>query len=174
MYKKITSSIKALAVVTACLVGLSTAVMSEEDHHFGAHKGHDWEFGVSVGYVDLKTEGEEGTMLDLHLMKELDGDGFAKYFSVGLGAEVVFSHDNHYVAMVVFAYHPTENIVLSIAPGLEWAKHHGKTEREYVTHYEAVYNLDISEEYHIGPMIGYSKTKEAEDYTFGIHVGIPF
>ena len=106
-------------------------------------------------------------------MKELDGDGFEKYFSVGLGAEVVFSHENHYVAMVVFAYHPTENIVLSVAPGLEWAKHDGEWEREYVTHYEAIYNIYNSEKYHIGPMIGYSKTKEAEDYTVGIHIGIP-
>ena len=173
MYQKIITSIKVLTVATVGLIGLSTAALSEEDHH-GAHKAHEWELGVSVGYVNLKTEGEEGTMLDLHLMKELDGDGLEKYFSVGLGAEVVFSHDNHYVAMVILAYHPTENIVLSVAPGLEWAKHDGETEREYVTHYEAVYNLIHSEKYHIGPMIGYSKTKESEDYTVGIHVGIPF
>ena len=173
MYKKIITSIKALTVATVCLVGLSTAAMSEEDH-YGAHKAHDWELGVGVGYVNLKTEDEEGAVLDLHLMKELDGDGFEKYFSVGLGAEVVFSHENHYVAMVVFAYHPTENIVLSVAPGLEWAKHDGEWEREYVTHYEAIYNIYNSEKYHIGPMIGYSKTKEAEDYTVGIHIGIPF
>ena len=173
MYKKITTSIKALTVATVCLVGLSTAAMSEEDH-YGAHKAHDWELGVGVGYVNLKTEDEEGAVLDLHLMKELDGDGFEKYFSVGLGAEVVFSHENHYVAMVVFAYHPTENIVLSVSPGLEWAKHDGTWEREYVTHYEAIYNIYNSEKYHIGPMIGYSKTKEAEDYTVGIHIGIPF
>ena len=173
MYKKIITSIKALTVATVCLVGISTAAMSKEDHH-GAHGAHDWELGVGVGYVNLKTEDEEGAVLDLHLMKELDGDGFEKYFSVGLGAEVVFSHENHYVAMVVFAYHPTENIVLSVSPGLEWAKHDGTWEREYVTHYEAIYNIYNTEKYHIGPMIGYSKTKEAEDYTVGIHVGIPF
>lgn len=174
MYKKINTSIKALAVATACLVGLSTAALSEEDNHLGAHKAHDWELGIGLGYTYLKTEGENGATLDLHLMKELDGDGFEKYFSVGLGAEVVFSHVNHYVAMVVLAYHPTENLVLSVAPGLEWEKHSGSWEREYVTHYEAIYNIIHSEEYHIGPMVGYSKTKEAEDYTVGIHIGIPF
>lgn len=87
---------------------------------------------------------------------------------------MVVSDENHYVAMIVLAYHPTENLVLSVAPGVEWAKHEELWERVYVTHYEAVYNFDISEGYHIGPVIGYSKTKEAEDYTVGIHIGIPF
>jgi len=173
MYKKISTFIRVLTVATIGLVGLSTAALSEEEH-YGAHKAHDWELGLSMGYTKLKTEGEEGTMLDVHIMKELSGDGLEKYFSVGVGAEVVFSHDNHYTAMVILAYHPIENLVLSVAPGLEWAKHEGSGEREYVTHYEAVYNIDISDEYHIGPMIGYSKTKETEDYTVGIHIGIPF
>ena len=173
MYKKISTLIKVLAVASLGVAGLSTAALSEEEHH-GAHEAHEWELGLSVGYTNLKTEGEEGAMLDVHLMKRLGDDGFKKYFAVGLGAEVVLSHENHYVAMVVFAYLPTDNLVLSVAPGLEWAKHEGAWEREYVTHYEAVYNFEISDEYHIGPMIGYSKTKEAEDYSVGIHIGIPF
>jgi hypothetical protein len=155
------------------LAGLSTAALSEEDHH-GGHEAHEWELGVSVGYTNLKTEGKEGANIDLHLLKRLDGDGFEKYFSVGFSAEMVVSDENHYVAMIVLAYHPTENLVLSVAPGVEWAKHEESWERVYVTHYEAVYNFDISEGYHIGPVIGYSKTKEAEHYTVGIHIGIPF
>jgi hypothetical protein len=163
MYKKIITSMKVLTVATVCLIGFSTAAISGEEH-YGAHKSHDWELGIGLGYTDLKTEGENGATLDLHLMKELEGDGLEKYFSVGFGAEVVLSHENHYVAMVVLAYHPTEHLELSIAPGLEWAKHDGTWEREYVTHYEAIYNFEIAEDYHIGPMIGYSKTKEAEDF----------
>jgi hypothetical protein len=175
MYQKIITVIKVLTVSTVCLVGLSTAALSKE-HHYGAHKAHDWELGIGLGYTDLKTVDEQGATLDLHIMKELEGDGLQRYFSVGLGTEVVLSHENIYVAMVVLAYHPTENLELSVAPGFEWGKHEGAWEREYVTHYEAIYNFEILEEhnYHIGPMIGYSKTKEAEDYTVGIHIGMPF
>jgi len=173
MYKKISTLIKVLAVASLGVAGLSTAALSEEEHH-GVHEAHEWELGLSVGYTNLKTEGEDGVMLDTHLMKRLGDDGFKKYFAAGLGAEVVLSHENHYVAMIVFAYLPTDNLVLSVAPGLEWAKHEGTWEREYVTHYEAIYNIYNSEKYHIGPMIGYSKTKEAEDYSVGIHIGIPF
>ena len=172
MYKKISTFMKVLIAISMALVGFSTAALSEEDHH--ASHAHEWEFGVSAGYANLKTEGEEGTFLDLHLLKRLEGDGFEKYFSVGLGAEMIVSDEKHYAAMVVLAYHPTEDLLLSVAPGFEWAKHEGSSwKREYATHIEAVYNVGISGAYHIGPMIGYSKTSEAEEYSVGIHIGIP-
>ena len=173
MYKKISTLIRVLAVASIGITGLSTAALSEEDHH-GGHEGHEWELGVSVGYANLKTEGEEGTNLHLHLLKRLEGDGFEKYFSVGFGAEVIRTDETHYGAMVTVAYHPVEDLVLSVSPGFEWAKHEGSSwEREYATHYEAAYSFDVSESYHIGPVVGYSKTKDAEHYTVGIHIGIP-
>ncbi|MEA3433627.1 MAG: hypothetical protein U9R13_03525, partial [Campylobacterota bacterium] len=78
MYKKITTFIKMFVVATIGLVGLSSPVLSEEDHH--DHKMHEWELGVSMGYANLKTEDEEGVNLHLHLLKRLEGDGIQKYF----------------------------------------------------------------------------------------------
>ena len=170
---------RTLTAITLSLSLLSTAALSEEEHHeeeYHSHAMHEWELGISVGYANLKTENEEGGNLHLHLMKRLQGDGFEKYFSVGVGAEMIVTTDNekHYGAMVALAYHPIEALTLSVAPGFEWAKHEGDSwEREYATHYEAVYSFDVSEHYHIGPVIGYSKTSDAEHYTVGIHIGIP-
>ena len=173
---KITQFSRALTAITLGLFVLNTAALSEEDHHdlHDSHEMHEWELGVSFGYANLKTEGEEGGNLHLHLLKRLEGDGFEKYFSVGFGAEVIVTDEKHYGAMLTLAYHPVEDLVLSVSPGFEWANHEGEGwEREYATHLEAVYSFDVSEDYHVGPVIGYSKTKDAEHYTVGIHIGIP-
>jgi len=173
---KITQFSRALRAITLGLFVLNTAALSEEDHHdlHDSHEMHEWELGVSFGYANLKTEGEEGGNLHLHLLKRLEGDGFEKYFSVGFGAEVIVTDEKHYGAMLTLAYHPVEDLVLSVSPGFEWAKHEGSSwEREYATHLEAAYSFDVSENYHVGPVIGYSKTKDAEHYTVGIHIGIP-
>ncbi len=170
---------RTLTAITLSLSLLSTAALSEEEHHeeeHHSHAMHEWELGVSIGYANLKTENEEGGNLHLHLLKRLEGDGFEKYFSVGFGAEMIVTTDNekHYGAMVTLAYHPVEALTLSVSPGFEWAKHEGSSwEREYATHLEAAYAFDVSENYHIGPVIGYSKTSDAEHYTVGIHIGIP-
>ena len=171
MHKKITEFIKVFVVATIGLVGLSSTVLSEEDHH--DHEMHEWELGVSFGYANLKTENEEGSNIHLHLLKRLEGDGIQKYFSVGFGAEMIVTDEKHYGAMVTLAAHPWRDLVLSVSPGFEWANHEGAWEREYATHLEAAYTFDVSEKYHIGPVIGYSKTSEAEHYTVGIHIGIP-
>ncbi len=169
MYKKIKTIIKILTVAT---IGLNGLVFAEEEHH--DHEMHEWELGVSFGYANLKTEDEEGGNIHLHLLKRLEGDGIQKYFSVGFGAEMIVTDEKHYGAMVTLAAHPIEDLVLSVSPGFEWANHEGHGwEREYATHLEAAYTFDVSENYHIGPVIGYSKTSEAEHYTVGIQIGIP-
>ena len=57
MYKKTTLLMKTFAAVSIGLIGLSTAALSEEEHHEvheSHHEGHEWELGVSVGYANLK------------------------------------------------------------------------------------------------------------------------
>ena len=176
MYQNTTLIIRAFSAITIVFFTLSTAALSEEDLHdsHDSHEMHEWELGISVGYANLKTENEEGANLHLHLLKRLEGDGFEKYFSVGFGAEMIVTDEKHYGAMVTLAVHPWRDLVLSVSPGFEWANHEGEWETEYATHLEAAYTFDVSENYHIGPVIGYSKTSHAEHYTVGIHMGIPF
>ncbi|RLA70824.1 MAG: hypothetical protein DRG09_02100 [Epsilonproteobacteria bacterium] len=168
MYKKINTLMRVLAAASIGVAGLSTAALSEEDHH--GHEGHEWELGISAGYANLKTEEEEGVNLHLHLLKSLGDEGFMKYFSAGFGAEMIRTDETHYGAMVTLAYHPVEDLTLSVSPGYEWEKHEDSWESHFAMHYEASYSFDISESYHIGPVIGYSKTSEAEHYTVGIHI----
>jgi hypothetical protein len=135
------------------------------------HSDDNWEIGLSSGYANLKTEKEEGANLHFHLMKSLGEEGFAQYFSVGFGAEVIVTDEEHYGAMLTLAIHPTEDLTFEVSPGFEWANHDGSWEREYSTHLEVTYAFDISESFHLGPVVGYSKTKDSEHYTVGLHLG---
>jgi len=137
------------------------------------HEHNDWEFGMSVGYADLVTEDTIGTNVHLHLSKRIESDNFLQYFSYGIGAESIISDDTHYSFMTTFGYHPIEDLTLAISPSIVWENHEGGWESIYATHYEVSYVFDVSKNFHMGPVIGYSKSSEAEHYTFGIHIGFP-
>lgn len=149
------------------LLLFSTLAFAYENHH-----EEEWELGLSMGYASLPDEDAEGTNVHLHVMKHLEGEGF-EYFSVGLGLEMIASDDTHYATMFSVAVHPTEDFTLSFSPSIVWEKYEDAWENAYASHFEASYVFDVSEHFHIGPVIGYSTSDEAEHYTFGIHIGIP-
>ncbi len=156
--------------------GAGTPAFGAADHDHGAghvHAGSGWEFGLSTGYVRLRTEKEDAANLHLHLMKRLGHEGPARFFSLGAGVETVFATHEHYSAMGTVGIHPWRSLVLQISPGVQWVKHEGQWESEYATHLEAVYSFDVHRCLHLGPVIGYSKTREDEHYMVGIHLGIP-
>ena len=151
------------------------ALASEDVSHDASGKDHGesgFELGLSVGYAYLEAEKDEAPVIHAHLMKRLSGEGLQKYFSLGFGIETILTDEKHYAAMVTMAVHPTDNIILSLSPGVAWEEHEGETESAYVTHIEAAYVFEVSH-YHIGPVVGYSKTEDDKHYTIGIHIGIP-
>jgi hypothetical protein len=132
----------------------------------------EWEIGLSLGYASLPDENEEGTNVHLHIMKHLEGEGF-EYFSLGLGFEMIGAKDTHYATMFTMAVHPTEDLTLAFSPSIVWEKHEDEWGNIYASHFEVSYVFDVSEHFHIGPVIGYSTSAEADHYTFGLHLGIP-
>ncbi len=163
-----------------CLVilgrGIPALCDTDHDHDLGhehaAHAGSGWELGVSTGYVHLRTEKEDALGLHLHLMKRLGQEGPASYFSLGGGLETIFATHEHYSAMGSLGIHPWRELVLTISPGVQWVKHEGDWESEYATHLEIAYGFNISPRLHLGPVIGYSKTKHDEHMMAGVHLGI--
>ncbi len=129
--------------------------------------------GLSLGYAYLKEEKTRGLNLHMHVMKRLPGEGLGQYFSVGLGVETILSSEKHYTAMVSLAFHPLQNLVLSLSPGVAWARHEGAWESEYATHLEATYVFEGAD-FHYGPVLGYSRTRDEQHYNIGVHVGMPF
>jgi len=163
--------IKAVILVVIGLSSANASAFSQEQH--SEHELGGIEVGFSVGYAYLKEEKEDGLNFHLHLTKRLSGEGFQKYLSIGLGAETIISKEKHYGVMVLLAVHPWHNLVLSVSPGMEWAKHDGEWNSEYATHLEATYIFE-GLSFHYGPVVGYSKTRDEEHYTVGIHFGMPF
>ncbi len=171
MYKHILHTVKVLVLFPILFVGVYGSSIDDESDHL--HSGHDWEIGLSLGYANLVTEKEEGINSHLHILRRLGDEGWQKYISLGLGAEIIVTDEQHYGLMTTIAFHPIEDLVLAISPGLEFSDHGTGWESNYATHIEMAYTFDVSEDYHLGPVIGYSKTQEAEHYTLGIHIGIP-
>jgi len=170
----IISAVKSVSLIVIAWGALCSTAFCQEGHNdmHSEHESDGLEIGLSVGYAYLKEDREDGVNLHLHLMKRLSGEGLQKYFSVGVGVETIITDEKHYAAMFSLAAHPWRNLVLSVSPGLEWAKHEGKWESEYATHLEAAYNFEGSG-FHYGPTISYSKTKDDQHYAIGIHIGVP-
>ena len=174
MNKRIKVVIGFVVLVNIILCG-KTALSSEHVDNEAPHKDHEesgFELGLSVGYAYLKAEEDKAPVLHAHLMKRLSDEGLQKYFSLGFGIETILTDEKHYGAMVTMAVHPSENFIFSVSPGIAWEEHEGETKSSYATHLEAAYVFEASN-YHIGPVVGYSKTKDDEHYTIGVHIGIP-
>jgi len=162
-----------------------------DDHSCHAHQTSGFEIGLSVGYTTLdenhasheehghheeEHHGEEGSNKDyapslhVHISKRLAEKGLLSKFALGIGGEIIFADHEHYALMAPLTFYPWRGLVLSAAPGIEWAKHEDEWVSEYATHLEAAYVFEM-DGFHIGPVIDYSKSDSGEHYTVGIHLG---
>ncbi len=175
MNKKFLAVIKALVLIIIGWVSINTLAFSK-DRNTEANSGHELgeiEVGLSVGYAYLKEDKENGFNFHLHIMKRLPGEGVQRYLSIRVGAETIISKEKHYGAMISLAANLWRNLVFSVSPGMEWADHNGKWESKYATHLEVTYILENSS-IHYGPAVSYSKARDEQHYTVGIHLGFPF
>jgi hypothetical protein len=171
---------------------LSVTAYCEDTHHHEHHDTGGIELGFSFGYVYFDENGEahgdnglheeeghpegeddsdEGLALHVHVGKRLGEEGLLAHVSLGIGAEVILADHEHYALMAFASVYPWRGLVLSVGPGVEWAEHEGEWASEYSTHLEAAYVFEMGE-WHLGPMVDFSKTDDGEHYTVGLHVGI--
>lgn len=165
-------------MISLCIVSMGQLAIAEDAaghaHHGHAHHGHDTsgpELGLSAGYVHLEEEDEDVLGVHCHLSQRLGNDGIRKHLAAGIGAEYLFADGEHYALMLTIAAYPWRGLVLSVSPGVQWAEHDGDTETEYATHLEAAYVFSLGE-FDIGPVIGYSWTRDEEHYMVGLHIGL--
>ena len=157
---------------------------SHADHHHAHHDG-GFEFGFSAEYTYIDEDEEEhededehsdhddnesALGLHLHLIKRFSGEGFQEFFGIGVGGEILFTDDPHYGLMGSLAVYPWRELTLMVSPGVEIAKHDGSYDSEFAMHYEASYGVKVKG-FHIGPVIGFSHTRDSEHYSAGIHIG---
>lgn len=137
----------------------------DEEHHaeteLDGHADHD----------EAHESDDNGLALHVHVGHRLGEHGLLAHVSLGIAGEVIFAEHDHYGVMGYAALYPWRGLVLSIGPGVEWAKHDDGWESAYTTHLEAAYVFDVGD-YHIGPAVDYSRTDSAEHFTVGIHLGV--
>jgi len=99
---------------------------NENDIH--GHK-EGIELGLSLASIKLDEGVDKETVsgLHLHAVKNIPGQDFC----YGLGVEVLNTDDAHYSAMLMLAYYPREDIVLSVSPGYVFEKHEGEYENRF-------------------------------------------
>lgn len=158
----------AAAVVTLVPFDITRAA----DGH--AHHGHDLsgaELGLLFGAVHLEEEDEYAFGVHAHLLYPLGDCPVLGHVSAGPGIEYLFADEEHYALMLTLAVNPWRNLVLAVAPGVQWAEHDGEKEAEYATHVEASYVIPFKD-IDIGPVVDYSWTRDESHYMIGIHIGI--
>ncbi len=157
-------------IVIVLASGLCAQGAPAHDH---AHHDHAFEIGLSTGYTYLDNENESAPGVHLHLMRRLSGEGFQRYFGVGLGLETIFAAHQHHAVMGSVAVYPWRSLVLTVSPGVVFADHDGQWEDEFAIHIEASYGFTWGE-FEIGPVIGFSQADDDRHYMAGIHIGWGF
>ncbi len=161
-----------VVILVLCVWSTAEVALGEDSHH--AHHDHDLsgpELGISAGYVHLKEEDEDALGVHAHLLQRLGDEGLRRHLAIGVGAEYLFTEEEHYALMLSLAAYPWRGLILSVSPGVQWAEHEGDTASEYTTHFEAAYVFPFGR-YDIGPVIDYSRTKDESHYMIGLHMGI--
>jgi hypothetical protein len=161
---------------------------SKHDHAHHGHLAGGYELGVSAGFVHLEDENEDALGVHLHIMKPIGSFKWIGDLHAGLGYEYIFSDDDHYAATVPFAIYPWRNLMLAVAPGIQWVDHadddhedeahedeedHQHADHEdtsFVLHLEAAYVFPCGK-FDWGPVVEYSFTDDEEHYMIGLHLG---
>ncbi|MFT5240459.1 MAG: hypothetical protein ACI9OU_001271 [Candidatus Promineifilaceae bacterium] len=158
------------------MIVLAGIVSTQQAHSADAHAGHSHditglELGITAGFVHLEGEDEDAPGLHVHLNKRLSHEGPLSRVALGVGGEIILADHEHYALMAPLTFYPWRGLMLSIAPGIEWAEHDGATESEYTTHIELGYGFEMGK-YDIGPVIEFAQTADEEHYMLGVHFGI--
>lgn len=160
-------------IVALCVACAANSARSEEthDHMHHSHEVSGLDLGVSAGYVRLVDERENAMGVHVHLLHWLGGDGLRKHFAIGAGAEYLFAEEQHYALLFSLAAQPWRDLILAVSPGVQWAGHEGDTESAFSMHLEVAYVVPMGQ-YHLGPVIDYSWTRDEAHYMIGLHLGI--
>jgi hypothetical protein len=132
------------------------------------HDHHNNEIGIGYSPVYLTTDKEFVHSIHFHYLRNIS----ETRFNIGLGYEKIFSDHNHDMVNLIGSIFLIDHLSFSIAPGLifEDSKF---DDIKFAMHFELYYEFEL-DNFHIGPMAGYSFSKEDNHIGVGIHLGYVF
>ena len=150
-----------------------------------------WELKLTIGYptasLYVKKELGDTTGVEVGLFAGLANydaleeknyafqmlKGFDGY-ALGLEVESIVTDEREYATVGILEIELPHGFTFAMLPGFEWTKEEDKWEKTFVNNLEIFYEIELIEQYHIEPILKYSKLGDTEHITFGVYIGTSF
>ncbi len=133
------------------------------------------EIGLSGGASFCPDHKEWGGGIHAHYFRTL---GLHSKWSLGGGVEQVWSDGTHFNISAGAKYEIIEDLSLGVLPGITFLKHNedpgSSFHSQFAVHCELVYACFRFGDFHAGPAIDYSWSKEDSHIMLGIHLAYGF
>lgn len=152
-----------------------------QEHHDHTHELN--ELGLSGGGIYSPDHESWGGGVHLHYFRTL---GLHSKWALGATFEQVWAEGNHFTIGAGVKYMITDRLNCAVMPGISFMKHeesvlrdghehtHADKKTIFSLHTEIVYDLIHKDNFHIGPAIDYSWSKDDSHIMVGIHAAYCF
>lgn len=139
-------------------------------------EGHEHqrnELGISPGVTYSPSHKEWGFGVHIHYFRTVSHNG---RWAVGGAIENVTSKDTHYGISAGASFRIVDGLKLSVMPGVSFVLNEetGRYKPFYATHFELVYDALHVKNFHFGPVLEYSLSRDDSHALLGVHIAYAF
>ena len=169
--------LRILIVLIYCL--LHTLFIHAQEHGHDRHEHSRNEIGISGGALYSFGHREWGGGAHLHYFRTL---GLHSKWSLGGSTELAWVDGNHFNLGAGVKYQLFDRLSIALFPGVTFFSHHGNEEHhthqprkaQFTFHFELVYDLFHWDNFHLGTVFDYARTKHDSHAMIGIHAAFCF
>lgn len=131
------------------------------------------ELGVSPGVTYSPSHGEWGFGVHIHYFRTVSHNG---RWAVGAAIENVTSKDTHYGISAGASFRILDDLKVSVMPGVSFVMNEesGGYDPFFATHFELVYDALHVRNFHFGPVLEYSLSRNDSHGLLGVHIAYAF
>jgi len=183
-----------LTTIFILFFGLSSTLFAHaQDCGHAGHKHSRNEIGISAGPLYAIDHEQWGTAFHLHYFRTL---GAHSRWAIGGGFEQAWAGGNHFKIGAGVKYQLLNHLSLAVMPGVSFISHnahhhcshdhhdhhshhshhnhHDHKKAQFTLHFELVYDLIHWKNFHLGPVLDYSFTKNDSHAMIGLHLAYCF
>ena len=167
----------AVMVVLSALLYAPFVHAQEHGHEHDGHKHLRNEIGISGGAFYSYEHREWGSGIHMHYFRTM---GLHSNWSLGASLEQAWVDGNHVNVGIGIKYQLFTRLNIATFPGVTFFSHgdeghdHSSLPAKFTLHFELVYDLFHWDNFHFGPVIDYSWSKNHSHSMIGIHAAFCF
>jgi hypothetical protein len=160
---------KTIAVLLLIATSFSVSARSpmKRTNNFRSYKQPTNDFVVGLSQANLTYTREWAPSVHAHYHHY-----FTYFFSAGLAAESVFASKNFNTVSLEVSLKFADRLVTTFKPGLAIINPGERAEMLFVTGFEAMYQLKLTDKLFWGPMAGVNVYQNDVHYIMGLHLGL--